>query len=58
MPTKRNGGGGGGARNPENLELQNQCILSKWLFKLINEDVRHVAGNTEKKTPHFLAGLV
>ena len=21
-----------------NLELQNECLLSKWLFKLINED--------------------
>jgi hypothetical protein len=22
----------------QNLEIQNQCLLSKWLFKLINED--------------------
>jgi hypothetical protein len=22
----------------KNLEIQNQCLLSKWLFKLINED--------------------
>jgi hypothetical protein len=22
----------------QNIELQNQCLLSKWLFKLINED--------------------
>jgi hypothetical protein len=22
----------------KNLEIQNQCLLSKWLFKLINEE--------------------
>jgi hypothetical protein len=22
----------------QNLEIQSQCLLSKWLFKLINED--------------------
>jgi hypothetical protein len=22
----------------QNLEIQNECLLSKWLFKLINED--------------------
>jgi hypothetical protein len=22
----------------QNIEIQNQCLLSKWLFKLINED--------------------
>ena len=22
----------------QNIDLQNQCLLSKWLFKLINED--------------------
>jgi hypothetical protein len=22
----------------QNLDTQNQCLLSKWLFKLINED--------------------
>jgi hypothetical protein len=22
----------------QNLEIQNQCLLIKWLFKLINED--------------------
>jgi hypothetical protein len=22
----------------QNLEIQNQCLLSKWLFKLINEE--------------------
>jgi len=22
----------------KNLDIQNQCLLSKWLFKLINED--------------------
>jgi hypothetical protein len=23
----------------QNLEIQNECLLTKWLFKLINEDV-------------------
>lgn len=23
----------------ENLEIKNKCLLSKWLFKLLNEDV-------------------
>jgi hypothetical protein len=22
----------------QNIEVQNQCLLSNWLFKLINED--------------------
>jgi hypothetical protein len=22
----------------KNIDLQNKCLLSKWLFKLINED--------------------
>jgi hypothetical protein len=23
----------------QNIKIQNKCLLSKWLFKLINEDV-------------------
>jgi hypothetical protein len=33
MPTETQGGLG-----IQNLELQNKCLLSKWLFKLLNED--------------------
>ena len=33
MPTKEQGGLG-----IQNLDLQNKCLLSKWLFKLCNEE--------------------
>jgi hypothetical protein len=29
---------GGGGVVIQNLDIQNKCLLSKWLFKLINED--------------------
>jgi hypothetical protein len=27
-----------GALGIQNLKIQNQCLLTKWLFKLINEE--------------------
>jgi hypothetical protein len=30
---------GQGSLGVENLEIKNKCVLSKWLFKLLNEDV-------------------
>src|SRR5437016_703576 len=55
-----------------NLENQNQCLLSKWSFKLINEDgvwqyilrrkcLKHKTLTNVEHMPrdsHFLAGLV
>jgi hypothetical protein len=57
----------------QNLEIQNECLLTKWLFKLINEDVlwqtilrnkylsNQTIGNVDKKKPgdsHFWSGLM
>jgi hypothetical protein len=56
----------------QNLEIQNQCMLSKWLFKLINEDGlwqtiirnKYLAGQTIGKVDrkpgdsHFWSGLM
>jgi hypothetical protein len=55
-----------------NLEIQNQCILSKWLFKLINEEglwqtilqkkylSRYTIGKVERKSgdSHFWSRLM
>jgi hypothetical protein len=56
----------------QNLEIQNECMLSKWLFKLINEDGlwqmvlwnKYLANQTIGKVnrlpggSHFWAGLM
>jgi hypothetical protein len=56
----------------KNLEIQNECLLSKWLFKLINEDglwqrilrnkylSKHTIGRVERKPrdSHFWSGLM
>jgi hypothetical protein len=56
----------------QNLEIQNECILSKWLFKLINEDglwqrilrnkylSKHTIGRVDMKLgdSHFWYGLM
>jgi hypothetical protein len=56
----------------QNLEVQNQCLLSKWLFKLINEEglwqtiirnkylTKHTIGKVDKKPgdSHFWSGLM
>jgi hypothetical protein len=56
----------------QNLEIQNRCILSKWLFKLINEDGiwqyllrrKYLSNKTLSQThkqqgnSHFWAGLM
>jgi hypothetical protein len=56
----------------QNFETQNQCLLSKWLFKLINEDglwqtiLRnkylscHAIGSVDRKLgdSHFWIGLM
>jgi hypothetical protein len=56
----------------QNLEIQNKCLLSKWLFKLINEDglwqtilrnkylTGHTIGKVERKPEdsHFWVGLM
>jgi hypothetical protein len=50
-----------GGMGIQNLEVQNQCLLSKWLFKLVNEEglwqiilrnkylTRQTIGKVEKK---------
>jgi hypothetical protein len=56
----------------QNLEIQNKCLLSKWLFKLINEDglwqtilrnkylMTQTIGKVEARQgdSHFWAGLM
>jgi hypothetical protein len=56
----------------QNLEIQSQCLLSKWLFKLINEDglwqnflqnkylANQTIGKVDRKPgdSHFWAGLM
>jgi hypothetical protein len=56
----------------QNMEIQNQCLLSKWLFKLINEDelwqtilrnkylTSQTIGKVDRKPgdSHFWAGLM
>jgi hypothetical protein len=56
----------------QNLEIQNQCMLSKWLFKLINEEglwqtilckkylARYTIGKVERKPGdlYFWLGLM
>lgn len=56
----------------QNIELQNQCLLSKWLFKLLNKDglwktilrkkylANQTLGKAQKRpgVSHFWAGLM
>jgi hypothetical protein len=56
----------------QNLEIHNECLLSKWLFKLINEDglwqrilrnkylFNQTVGKVERKPgdSHFWCGLM
>jgi hypothetical protein len=56
----------------QNLDTQNQCLLSKWFFKLINEDglwqsilcnkylTQHTIGKVQRKSgdSHFWTGLM
>jgi hypothetical protein len=56
----------------QNLEIQNECLLIKWLFKLINEDglwqrilrnkyvSKHTIGSVERKPgdSHFWSELM
>jgi hypothetical protein len=56
----------------KNIEVQNKCLLSKWLFKLINEDglwqkilqkkflTNQTIGKVQKKMgdSHFWTGLM
>jgi hypothetical protein len=56
----------------QNLEIQNECLLIKWLFKVVNEDgswqrilrnkylSKHTIGSVERKPgdSHFWSGLM
>jgi hypothetical protein len=53
----------------QNLEIQNECLLSKWLFKLINEEglrqtilrnkylSTQTIGKVDKKQGTLISGL-
>jgi hypothetical protein len=61
-----------GGLDIQNLEIQKYCLLSKWLFKLINEEglwqtilrnkylTRQTIGKVDRKPgdSHFWAGLM
>jgi hypothetical protein len=67
MPTQRPGGLG-----IQNIDIQNHCLLSRWLFKLINEEGvwqnllrrKYVRDNTiaqvhrKQGDSHFWSGLM